>query len=387
MNGWASQERLASFRAGFPAAPLHARRLAGLLDVPGCTRRQVLDAAAVQLEPLASLLGCPPAGQSPFAITRQRQFEQLVVGDAMGAVVALAREHLAAPVQAVRQLDLSADQVRSQYVRADLEFRASLTRGYVRDMLAGRDEAINLLRHPVLALRVGGAPIYVEPDLMGYTTQVPLHPVQVRSYPCVDGVADATKVSATARETAVHLLAVRELATRLGYDPDRVGARGLLILPRNFSLTPTAATVDVTPQLHRLERMLATFPEPSTLVSRVPGLVSLPQLPDRQATADQRADASQQAAEAVSALPQQFGDGCLRCPLFHFCRSEQQSQDAVARLGDVAANECGDVATVDAALSLAHGQRHPLTVAEQAVAAQLGRAAVANHWATTTAHG
>jgi hypothetical protein len=47
----------------------------------------------------------------------------------------------------------------------------------------------------------------------------------------------------------------------------------------------------------------------------------------------------------------------------------------VARLGSAAANLCGDVGTVAAALDLAHGLRVPADPAEQAVAADLGRAA------------
>ena len=375
MSGWAAETRLASFRGGFPAAPLPARRVAGLLDVPGCTRRLVLDAAAVRLDPLAALLGCPPAGRSPFAIARGRQFEKLVTGDAMGALLALLRDRLGAPVTAVRQHDLSADQVRTQFVRGDPEFRAGLTRGHVRDMLAGRESAVNLLRRPVLALRVGGAPIYVEPDLIGYTSTDPLHPVEIRSYPCVDGTADEAKVSATAREMAVHVLAVRELATRLGHDPARVGTTGLLVLPRDFGLTPTGETVDVAPQVRRLRRTLDAFPSPSTLVRQVPEAVALPAPPGWDATPADRAEAVAQAAEAVSVLPPRFGDGCLTCGLFTFCRGEQQASGSVARLGSAAANLCGDVGTVAAALDLAHGLRVPADPAEQAVAADLGRAA------------
>lgn len=375
MTGWAAQDRLAAFRGDFPAAPLHARRVAGLLDVPGCVRRQVLDAAAVQLDPLARLMGCPPGGQSPFAIARARQFERLVTGDAMGAVVALVRQHLDAPVSAVRQLDLSAEQVRTQYVRGDLAFRAGLTRGQVRDMLAERQAAVNLLRRPVLALQVGGAPIYVEPDLVGYTTTDPLHPVEIRSYPCVDGTADAAKVSTTARETAVHVLAMQQLAGRLGYDQDRIASAGMLVLPRNFSLTATGQLLDVTPQVQRLRRTLAAFPKPSTLASRAPVSVSLPALPARDAGAAVHTEAAEQAAEAVSALPARFGDGCTSCGLFSFCRGEQQASGSVARLGTSAANLCGDVGTVEAALDLAHGRRVALSATERAVAAHLGRAA------------
>ncbi|MFS8499571.1 MAG: hypothetical protein FWJ70_15370 [Micromonosporaceae bacterium] len=380
MTGW-ELPRLAAFRGGFPTAPLDARRVAGLLDVPGCRRRQVIDAAGVGIEPLARLLGCPPAGQSPYAIVRARQFERLVTGDAMGSLLALARDLLGAPVTAVRQVDLSPDEVRSQYGRADPPFRATLTAHHVRMMLDGDEAAVNLLRRPVLTLTVGGSPIHVEPDVVAYTTTDPLHPVEIRSYPCVDGVADEDKVSATARETAVHVLAVRELSRRLGHDDTRVAAAGLLVMPRNFSLTPTGARLDVTPQTRRVRRALDVFPDPATLAASVPDGVSLPAPPPPGATAAERDAAAAQAAEAVGALAARFGDGCASCALFAFCRAEQQASGAVARTGDAAANLCGDVGTVAAALDLAHGRRTPVTPAERALAADLGRAAAAAAWA------
>lgn len=379
-DGWAHAAALARFRGDFPVAPLTARRVAGLLDVPGCVRRQVLDAATVATDRLAGLLGRPPTGASPFAHARARQFERRVVEPAMSELLPLVRDRLGAPVTAVRQHDLSAQQVRSEYARADPDFRAVLARQELARMLAGDGTAVNLLRHPVLTLDVGGAPIFLEPDVLCYTATDPLHPVAIRSYPCVDGVADEHKVSATAREIAVGVVATTELATRLGYDAARVGTTGLLVLPQDSGLRPTGAAVDVAPQVRRLRRALETFPDPATLERHLPEGVQLPALPGREAPETAWAAAAAQAVEAVGALPPRFGDGCLSCPLFAHCRAEVGAQQAVARTGTAAATLCGDVSTVDQALALAHDRRTPATAAEQAVAEDLGRAAAAVAW-------
>lgn len=380
-DGWADAAALARFRGDFPAAPLTARRVAGLLDVPGCTRRQVLDAATVATDQLATLLGCPPAGQSPFAIARARQFLRRVTEPGMSGLLPLVRERLGAPVTAVRQRDLSAREVRSQYARADPDFRATLARQEVARMLAGDEVAVDLLRQPMLTLDVGGAPIFLEPDVLCYTATHPLHPVAIRDYPCVDGVADEHKVSATARETAVGVLATRALAARLGDDPDRVGTAGLLVLPADHGLRPTGEVVDVAPQARRIHRALATFPDPPTLERHVPTEVWLPALPTPDAPEAAWADAAAQAAEAVGALPARFGDGCLSCPLFQHCRAETGAQQAVSRTGTAVATFCGDVGATDQALALAHAERPPQTAAEEAVADDLGRAAAAAAWA------
>ena len=361
MTPTAAEQRLVAYRGDCPTQPLTARRLAGLLDVPGCVRRQVLDAVGAPLD--------------PFAITRARQFEALVTTGDMGPLLVLLREQLDAPVTAVRERDLSPEQVRTQYRRGDAAFRARLSEQYLGQMLHGEEAAVNLLRRPVLTLTLGGEPTFIEPDLVAYTTTDPLHPVEIRSYACVDGIADPGQVSLTAREIAVHVIAAQEVAHRLGHDRARVATRGLLTLPRNFTLEATGRPLDVAPQVRRLRRALAGFPARAALARHLPEGVSLPAPPPRDAPATVRTAAAEQAAEALGALPSRFGDGCLSCGLFTFCRDQQQAAGAVARLGGAASNLCGDVGTVTAALELAEGRRAPTTGAEQAVAGQLSRAA------------
>jgi len=376
----AAEQRLAEYRGDCPSQPLTARRLAGLLDVPGCVRRQVLDAIGAPLDPLAELLGAPPGGQSPFAIIRAQRFEERVTTGDMGPLLMLLRERLGAPVTAVRECDLSAEQVRTQYQRSDDTFRARLSEQYLEQMLDGDKTAVNLLRRPVLTLTLGGEPTFVEPDLVAYTTTDQLHPVEIRSYPCIDGIADPGQVSVTAREIAVHVIAAQEVAHRLGRGRERVATRGLLALPRNFTLDATGQPLDVAPQVRRLRRILAGFPARTALARHVPEGTSLPAPPPRDAPEAVRAAAAEQAAEALGALPSRFGDNCLSCGLFTFCRNEQQAAGAVARLGNAASNLCGDVSTVTAALDLAEGRRAPTTGAEQAVADALSRAATALTW-------
>ena len=88
---------------------LNARRVAGALEAPGCQRGQRLDAAAVNLDKLGSLIsGTPRDRQSPFAITRGNQFEPQVTANGMAEIVSLARRHLEPKIPEVRQHDLSA---------------------------------------------------------------------------------------------------------------------------------------------------------------------------------------------------------------------------------------------------------------------------------------
>lgn len=363
----------ARFRGGFGQQGLSARRIAGLLEVPGCARREVLDAAELPLDTVAELLGCPPGRQSPFAHARARQFEKLCTTGDMGPLLALVRDELGVPVREARERDLSAPQVKSQHPRGDLGYRARLTRQELAAMLAGDEAAVNLLRAPVLALRLGEQLVHLELDAVAYTTSGPLHPVGLHTFPCVDGVADPAQVAAAARQMAVHVLASRQLAVELGHPADRVATRGLLVIPRNFGLHPTGAVVDLAPQVRRLERILATFPDPERILPDLAGAPALP-APPAGDDPDARQAAAAQVADAVGALRHRFGDGCLNCPLFAFCRRENDAGDAVSRVGTAAANMCGGVTRVGDALELAAGLRAPDGAAEQALATGLGRA-------------
>ncbi len=368
---------IARFRGGFGQQTLTARRIAGLLEVPGCARREILDAAELPLNSLAELVGCPPGRQSPFAHARSLQFDRLCTDGDMDPLLALVREHLGIPVREAREKDLSAPHRKVQDPRGDVAARATLTRQELAAMFDSADEAaITLLRSPVLPLRLGGQQVYLELDAIAYTTGGALHPVQLRTFPCVDGVADPGQVAATARQMAVHVLATRQLAEELGHPADRVATRGLLVLPRNFSLQATGAVLDLAPQVRRLARILTTFPDPDRILPNLSGAPALPAPPpagDEQA----RQAAARQAADAIGALDSRFGDGCLSCSLFTFCRQENDSRDAVARVGSAATNMCGGVGRVEDVLALAHGDRAPSGAAERALVDGLGRAAKA----------
>lgn len=303
---------------------LDPRRVAGLLDAPGCRRRQVLDTAAVDLDALAKAIGAPTAGQSPYARERNGTFAQLALAEL--------------PTLTRRAFGWDCGPARDATDLAEI--------------LRATGPGLWLLREPELPvgrLRVAADLVILAGDGAG------LHPVEIRSYACLDGHADPSKVADTARELAVTLLGLRELTSQLGHQAERIRSQSLLVLPRNFGLTPVGTRLDVAPQARRLHWML----------SRLPYI----QLPDGDLL------------EELARFDARFGDGCPRCPLYTFCREQQQRSGSVARAGAAVANLCGPVGTAAHALALAHGERAPQTEAEQAIAAELARAAQAHAWA------
>ncbi|MBV1849043.1 hypothetical protein [Catellatospora tritici] len=301
------------------------RRIAGLLDAPGCRRRLAVDVSGIEPAVLAEAVGAAEGGQSPYARERDGTFAQL----ALARLPELVARHLGVRAEGVVETD---------------------------ELPSG----VGLWSWRAPKLRLGDTDITVDRVLLaGDGTR--LHPVEIRSYACLDGQADPTKVAGTARELAVTVAALRAAAD----DPAQVSSVCLLVLPRNFGLNPVGTTLDVAPQLRRLRWVL-----------------------DRLTAGADRLSPTLEGAELVGALgqvPARFGDGCPSCAVYPYCRGDAERSGAAARAGATVANLCGPVGLAADALALAHGERTPGDETEQAIATELARAAVAYGQAVTQA--
>jgi hypothetical protein len=355
-----------------------ARRIAATMEAPGCARRAVVDAAALDVDRLAAVLGGDSDRQSPFAITRGNRFEKQVTDNGMAEIIALAREHLSLDIPEVRQKDLSHEAVSAEFPDADPKaMRSLLTRQTIARMLAGDPDGHNLLRHPMTSLEVGGVPAWLEQDVLAFAVGGRIHVVEIKSFPCVDDRADGDKVSAAARQSAVYILSLMDLVEELGYPRPIVSTSVLLVMPQNLGLTPVGKKLDVRLFVSRLRRQLDAAPDVRAVLDGLPADLALPLLPGRRATEAQRAAAAGPAHEVLSAIPSRFGDSCLKCPLFRTCREEAQSHGLTSQLGNATANSCGAVSTVNRALALAEGRAAPSSDAEAALQTVLARGAAA----------
>ncbi|MFD8232700.1 hypothetical protein ACFV20_12540 [Streptomyces sp. NPDC059696] len=391
-RGTALRHRLAELRGpDVPAKALDARALAALAANPGCARRAILDGAGVNKAALASALGSPSAfGQSQFALTRGNAFEAKVKADGGAELLRLVHDRLdrsAEPPVEARVPDLTAPGPRGRTARTELELREA----------AARPGAWTLLDHPMLALDVAGSPAYLEPDA------VVVHPdgswtvVEIKSFPLLDGSADPSKVGAAARQAAVYVLALEELAARLGAEPEdgpgaevasaegagakgagakgagaegaagegvggdgagregaeeasvsapRVRHRILLVCPRDFSNQPTASAVDIRKQRAVTARQLARLTRIEDIADALPeGTCFSPELPAEALTA------------AVESVPASYAPECLSaCELAFHCRSRSREAGAVTSLGRPVRAELGGLTTVEDVLAAARGE-------------------------------
>ncbi|MEU9029827.1 hypothetical protein AB0D46_20355 [Streptomyces sp. NPDC048383] len=332
------RQRLADLRGpAVPPRPLDARALAALAANPGCGRRALLDGAGVDKTALAAALGSPASfGQSQFAIVRGNSFEAKVKGDGGAELLRLVHERLGggaeAPGPDARVPDLTAAGPEGRAARTALALREATAAG-----------AWTLLDHPMLALEVAGTPAYLEPDA------VVVHPdgrwtvVEIKSFPMIDGAADAAKVGAAARQAAVYVLALERTAGKLA--EAEVGHRIVLVCPKDFSNLPTAALVDVRREHAVTRRQLERLTRVEDLAAALPeGLCFDPARP------------AEELDEAVSAVTAAYAPECLAaCELAFHCRERSRAAGDPGALGRSVRGELGGLTTVEAALAAAAG--------------------------------
>ncbi|MEV0277277.1 hypothetical protein AB0I22_12960 [Streptomyces sp. NPDC050610] len=367
------RQRLAELRGpGCAPRPLDARALAALAANPGCGRRALLDGAGVDKGALAGALGAPATfGQSQFALARGNSFEAKVKADGGAELVRLLHERLGDGSPApgpgpVAAPDLTAVGPEGRTARTELALREASAAGEWA-----------FLDHPMLALTVAGSPAYLEPDA------VVVHPdggwtvVEIKSFPMVDGSADAAKVGAAARQAAVYVLALGDLAERhaggaersgggaeepggesadrAGGGADRVCSQVLLVCPKDFSNVPAAELVDIRKQLATTRRQLSRLTRVEALAAALPEGTTF----DLRLTADGRT-ATRPAEEllaAVESVDAAYAPDCLAvCELAFHCRERTRAAGAVESLGRGVRGELGDLTTVEAVLAAAHGE-------------------------------
>lgn len=326
----ALRSRLARLRGpGVAPRALDARALAALAANPGCGRRALLDAAGVDKGAVARALGAPERfGQSQFAFARGIAFEARVKADGCAELLRLLGADAASGCHLP---DLSA---------AGPEGRAARTR------LALAEAAVSggwtLLDHPLLVLDVAGSPAYLEPDAVAVRPDGSWTVVEVKSFPILDGGADAVKVGAAARQAAVYVIALERL--------DAAAPRHdvLLICPKDFSNVPTAELIDVRKQLSVTRRQLARLTRIEEIAAALP----------EGTTFDVAGARSQgELAAAVESVPAAYAPECLdTCELAYHCRERARDLGGVEALGRSVRGELGTLATVGQVLAAAAGE-------------------------------
>jgi hypothetical protein len=334
------EARLARLRGRTLPRRHDARTISALTANPGCARRAVLDAAGADKQKLAAHAGYPaPFGQSEFAITRGNAFEAQLKDDGAAQLLTLLREVLDLEITEAHYADLN-DVGGNQ----DSELRHVYTKQ--RLTAAGRHRG-TMFDHPLLRLSVAGRHAYLEPDLIVFQLRGMFHVVEVKSFAIIDGQADPAKVAAAAVQSAVYVLALRDL---LGRD-DQVHHETILVCPKDFSSQPAAARIDVRRQLTVLKRQLARMARIEELLAEYPDDLTFDLDPDehlrpRRPPGD--------LAVAIRTVGANYTPECLStCELCYLCRDE--AQRTTGALGKAVRADLGGIEFTGQVLDLARG--------------------------------
>lgn len=354
-------ERLAALRGpAVPPRPLDARALAALAANPGCGRRTLLDAAGVDKAAVARVLGVPaPFGQSQFAFARGHAFEARVKADGCRELLRLLG---AVDSEADAAAEAGAGAALPDLTAPAPPARAARTRAALEELSPSGGWA--LLDHPMLVLDVAGSPAYLEPDAIAVHPDGSWTVIEVKSFPILDGGADAVKVGAAARQAAVYVLALERLR------PDAPRPEVLLVCPKDFSNLPTGELIDVRKQLSvtrrqlarltRVEELLAGLPEETTFDLRLADdgrQQHPPACGGRYPLARRATRPGAELAAAVDSVPASYAPECLAsCELAFHCRERARAQGAVESLGRSLRGELGGLTTIGQVLAAAHGE-------------------------------
>src|SRR5205823_14530638 len=130
---------------------------------------------------------------------------------------------------------------------------------------------------------------------------------EIESFPVIDGQADGGKLAAAVIQSAVYVLALRQLLAECGIGPESVADQVILVCPENFSNRPTAAALDVRKQLTVLRRQLARLQRIDDLLDLLPAGLTF-DLEAGPAGTPGRPPAG--LADAVRAVPAQYAPEC-----------------------------------------------------------------------------
>ncbi|MBF6496513.1 hypothetical protein [Nocardia cyriacigeorgica] len=332
--------KLDQLRGTAPTTRHNARTIAALTANPGCARRALLDAAAVDKAAIAQALGHPPQfGQSQFAITRGNAFEAMVKANGCAELLALLRDKLDLTLPEVAYHDLA-----TVGDNAGNAVRYQRTRQLLADAI--RSGTGTLFDHPMLRLDIAGVPAYLEPDVVALQIEGQFHVVEIKSFPVVDGRADPVQVASAARQSAVYVLALRELMTAIGESPSLVADTAILVCTKDFSNRPTAEKVDLRKQLAVISRQLSRLTAITALTDTLP--------PDATFEPGERLEST------LSAIPARYAPECMStCDLAFACRAEARAGGSVDVLGRGVCDGVGGIDQMDTVLGLADGTLTP----------------------------
>lgn len=288
-------------------------------------------------------------GQDPQAFQRGEMFERRVKDMNYGLFIKLLREKAGFAIDAARIQDLRSRAPRNT---EGLKQRAAETRRLMRQIARNAKDAPNIIDGAVLTCIIAGRTAYYEADGLAAAADGKVHVAEIKSFPLTDGRCDQDKFGAACDQAAWYVLLCRRTLVEEGLSPDVVSNEGFIILADGIGLQPTLVRQKLDARIRRAERLLATAPDPVTVLERLPRDA---QFPGPEMEPQARLDALEQLLDTVGT---RYRPECLQdCGMARLCRSRGQASGLTALCGSAVVRQLPGVVTLERAAELAGGAR------------------------------
>jgi hypothetical protein len=355
--------RLIQLRGSLAPEEPGARGFERVARNPDCTRLRALVMAGINPSTAATKVYGEPIreGQSPFAIAIGNRFDRVVTENGAAVLLELYRAH--------EKLDITECKVSilpdlvplgspkdAQHVMAR---RRDLTRQLFAQKLKGDPKAPNIIVKPRIPVTLLGLDHDIEPDaLVARDSDRFYRPIEIKSYPDRSGKTDPADVRSACRQAAVGIVAVRNIAGRMGAAMPEllVPAQGDLVLRVPGSMKATLRAMTLRGEVDSLERAIEEAPRNLDELETI--------LPPGGSLDD---------ADVLESIPNSYRASCKEhCALTQHCKTAAIACGDPTILGDFAREKLAAAGSISRALDLLRGTgAPPRTPSERALAEQL----------------
>lgn len=355
--------RLARLRGSLQADEPGARGFERVARNPDCTRLRALTIAGIDSATAAVKVYGEPAreGQSPFALAIGNRFDRTMSENGAAELLELYRTagRLTTNECKVAVIPDLAPIGARRDLKHVMAVRQTISQRLLEQKLNGDPKAPNIIVKPRILVTLLGLDHGIEPDaLVASDFDRFYRPVEIKSYPDRAGKTEPADVRSACRQAAVGVVALRNIAARLGVREleKLVPAAGDLILRVPGGLKPTLRAMTLNGEVDSLERAIHEAP------SNLDELEQL--LPPGSALDD---------PVVLESIPNSYRSSCREyCALAQHCKQAAVANADPSVLGDVAREMLMPAGSITRALDLMRGTgAPPRTPAEQALAEHL----------------
>ncbi|MBE9112119.1 hypothetical protein IQ273_22180 [Nodosilinea sp. LEGE 07298] len=319
------------------------------------------------------------SGESHFTLLRGVKFEQWVLADDCAPLLALCQEHLDFAPGDTRVLNL-----RDGYPKnlEGITDRATRTRLVIQQILEGQPETPNLIVGAVLSLNIAGRRRFFEIDVLAINQAGVIRPIEIKSFPIVDGKArDAKSLGSAFEQIALYLLFLQRLVHLLEGDISQVPLDAVLVTPLNAGRNLNMAVTPVERRVFQARQRVEQVSHLAGSLGFLPVEIDLTPIADPSRPEHER-------IAGLEALTAHFGthytpDCGKACPLAKFCRRHAHAAGSIDFIGGAVQRQLPNVSSLHRAHELATGSTP--TLQERAVAEGL-RCMAHVHQILTTLH-